>query len=201
MWIDALQNSTMDNFKEHDMVKRMLSEDIKFPVKLRPNLSLEDTELIAKINQIGRSSNGITDVCWRMVYYADLVLRREPFSLVEIGAGVGEFYAIVRALGYQGNYWIFDLPEVQEFQAEYLLEVQRRTGLKMLPFRLEYEFCISFYALGEFDDEVKTEYIENVVKRCPRGMIAWNPHSGASSEMPFDCEVMDQYDGSKLLLW
>ena len=110
MWVDALQESTVHNFKEHEMVKRMLSEDIKFPAGKRPNLSLETLELVTRIDQIGRSSTDITDVCWRMLYYANLVLRREPISLVEIGGGIGEFYALIRALGYKGDYFIYDLP-------------------------------------------------------------------------------------------
>src|SRR3989304_5582675 len=72
LWIEALQQSTVENFKEHPMVKRMLSEDVEFPVELRPGLSMDEVERIAVIDQIGRGSVGITDVAWRMVYYADL---------------------------------------------------------------------------------------------------------------------------------
>lgn len=201
LWTEALQESTANNFKEHTMVKRMLSEDVEFPLELRPELSMDELERIAVIDQIGRSSVGITDVAWRMVYYADLILRREPSSLVEIGGGVGEFYAVIGALGYRGDYYIYDLPDVSKFQIKYLAEVEWQTGLHLPVGILHHEFCVSFYALGEFDDDTKDWYIKNVLKECPHGMIAWNPHSGASEEIPFECEVMEQYDGSKLLTW
>jgi len=119
-WIEALQASTPYNFKDHPMVKRMLG-DFEWPTDFLPSLSVNIQTLITTIDDIGRQEKGfISGVAWRMIYYARQVLSRNPESIVEIGGGVGEFYAIMRALGYQGDYCILDISEVQHFQQTYL---------------------------------------------------------------------------------
>lgn len=194
-WIAALGESTVHNFKEHPMVKRMLGE-IEFHEPVMEGLDLGTLSLLAKIDHIGYLDVAhpltISDTAARMVYYARKVLERNPKSIVEIGGGVGQFYAVLRALGYEGEYYIFDLPEVQAFQRAYLAEVGKQTGL-YLPQKLNYDFCVSFYALGEFDDQLKDWYIENVIRKCRHGFVIWNPHSGASKEIPFDCKVSPEY--------
>lgn len=203
-WIAALQASTVHNFKDNAMVQRMLGEITwTGPVLLRG----VDMELIKEIDNIGRSVPGegeISGACLRMMYYAVQVLKEKPREIVEIGGGVGEFYAILRALGYTGKYYILDLPDVKMFQHYYLDEVARRTGLDVSQ-NINRGFCVSFYALGEFDDETKNWYIDNVVSKCKHGLIIWNPHSGASEEIEFRCNVSpEQYTthpGNKVLSW
>lgn len=205
-WIRALEGSTVHDFKENEVVKRMLGE-IEWPTAFLPMITSYERELITVIDNIGKAVPGeISGVGWRMTYYACQVLLREPASIIEIGGGVGEYYAITRALGYRGDYWIADLSEVQRFQRKYLKEVSSRTGLHtelQIPDR--FDMCVSFYALGELDDERKDWYTKNVIKHCPRGFIIWNPHSGASTEIPFECEVKDEYpllsEGNKQLEW
>lgn len=203
-WIEALQGSTVHNFKENQMVQRMLG-DFEWPGPWTADI---DLELLEKIDNIGRAIPcELSGPGWRMAYYADSVLARNPKSIVEIGGGVGQFYAVLRALGYMGRYFIFDLPDVKQFQAAYLSEVERQTGLA-LPFYQypkSYDFCVSFYALGEFDDELKSWYIDHVVTKCPHGFVVWNPHSGASAEVNFPCRITDEYpllkSGNKQLEW
>ena len=186
------------------MVKRMLGE-IEWPREFILELRVEEYRLVQIIDEIGRSrKGGITDVCWRMVYYAKQVLERHPISIVEIGGGVGQFYAVMRALGYTGDYYISDLPSVMLFQNAYLRAVHYETGLHTSQV-LHFDFCVSFYALGEFDDELKEWYMEMVVSKCPHGFALWNPHSGASAEVPFECTIKDEYPllnpGNKQLEW
>lgn len=204
MWIQALQSSTVHNFKDHPMVRRMLGE-IEWPLSIPGGI---DLELLTRIDNIGRSApSGISGTALRMIHYAQKVLVRTPPSIVEIGGGVGQFYAVIRALGYTGRYFIFDLPEVREFQAAYLAEVERQTGLSLPYFQYPkpYDFCVSFYALGEFDDETKARYVEHVVRKCPHGFVVWNPHSGASDVIDFPCRATDEdpllAPGNKQLEW
>jgi hypothetical protein len=173
------------------MVQRMLGE---FDPGIYAGL-VESFPLIEQIDNIGRKLPGpVSGAGLRMLYYARQVLKKDYSSIVEIGGGVGEFYAILRAIGYRGDYMILDLPEVQEFQRRYLVEVEKVTGLRLpLYTRIYYEACISFHALGEFDDGTKRHYIENVVKYCDHGFMIWNPHSGASQEIPFECKVTPEY--------
>jgi FkbM family methyltransferase len=203
-WTTALQESTVHTFKDHPMVRRMLG-NFEWPLPVPNNI---DLELLTRIDNIGRTvPSGISGPALRMIHYAQRVMARRPSSIVEIGGGVGQFYATLRALGYTGRYFIFDLEEVKEFQDCYLAEVERQTGLSLPRFRYpaSYDFCVSFYALGEFDNETKAWYVENVVRKCPRGLIVWNPHSGASETIPFRCTVTDedplQCPGNKQLEW
>lgn len=205
-WVKALAESTAHNFKEHPMVKRMLGEVdpyTVFPIAI----SGDEWNLIKTIDEIGfKKPDCPTPNAFRMVYYGQKILRQSPTAIVEIGGGCGEQYAILRALGYKGTYWIYDLYPVFQFQNKYLTEVNRLTGLdtsltpKPVP-----DFCMSMYALGEFDDETKTQYIESVVKKCPHGLIVWNGHSGASNEINFKCKIEDENPmtspGNLLLTW
>lgn len=196
MWIEALQESTVHNFKEHPMVKRMLSEVDRGTFEYEP---LDDCTLplVQQIDHIGytKETHMIDGACERMIYWAQQVLKRNPKSIVEIGGGVGEFYAILRALGYKGEYGIYDLIQVEYFQKKYLKEVSKVTGLNLdvrfAPAALpegyketEADFLCSFYAFGEFDDETKEWYVENIINHVVHGLIVWNPHSGASSDFP-----------------
>lgn len=205
-WIEALEASTVHNFRENPMVKRMLG-DIVWPIKHLPTIIDRERELITAIDNIGRTEPGsISGTGWRMTYYACQVMHRKPRAIIEIGGGVGEFYAIMRAIGYRGQYWIVDLPEVQRFQKKYLEKVTELTGLHTeLELADRFDMCVSFYALGEFDDELKAYYIKHIVNECPRGFVIWNPHSGATADVPFKCEIKDEYpllaEGNKQLEW
>lgn len=203
-WIQALQESTVHNFKDHSMVRRMLGV-IHWPEPIPQGI---DLELLTRIDNIGCSQpswHSISGTALRMIHYAQKVLERNPSSIVEIGGGVGQFYATLRALGYTGDYYIMDLSEVVAFQHLYLAEVERQTGLSLPLTAHGFDFCVSFYALGEFDDETKIWYIENVVTQCPHGLVIWNPHSGASDIINFPCRVTDESpllrSGNKQLEW
>jgi hypothetical protein len=203
-WTAALQSSTVHNFKDHPMVKRMLGE-IQWPLPVPQGV---DLELLTRIDNIGRSQpSEISGTALRMIHYAQKVIERNPLSIVEIGGGVGQFYATLRALGYTGRYFIFDLEAVKEFQDRYLSEVERQTSLSLPRFQYprSYDFCVSFYALGEFNDETKAWYVEHVVRRCPHGFVIWNPHSGASDVIDFPCSITEENPllskGNKQLKW
>lgn len=188
-WVKALQESTVHNFKEHPVVKRMLGEVIwKLHASDAGEAFYSKWHLINHIDNIGYNKETIAkDEHWsggtllRYVYYAQQILKRNPSSICEIGGGVGQFYAILRALGWKGSYYIMDLTAVQEFQYKYLAEVSRQTGLQLHLTRNSPEMLISFYALGEFDDETKESYRE-LIESVQRGYIVWNPHSGANGK-------------------
>jgi hypothetical protein len=203
LWIDALKESTVENFGENLMVKRMLGEVNAFDYYPIIGAINEPTwEKLFQIQTLGGDFKGIVA---RMIYYGQQVLKTNPSHICEIGGGVGQMYAVLRALGYEGKYFIFDLVEVKEFQRKYLDEVTKRTGLNTDLDYGEFDFCYSAYCLGELDDETKDWYIENVVKNCWHGLIIWNPHSGASDKIRFDCNVEPEYPltspNNKILSW
>src|SRR5689334_2254616 len=89
-WIAALNECTVHNFKEHPMVRRMLSLDMDVDpwYDLFQAIAQETADLINKIDLIGGDSypKGAT---LRMMYYAQQIIARNPSSICEIGGGVG----------------------------------------------------------------------------------------------------------------
>ena len=203
-WVDILELSTVDNFARRPMVQRMLSINApKHPYnKLNP-LEESRINLIASLG--GLSFIDLRFDVQRMIYYAQRVLKENPTHIVEIGGGVGQFAAILSALGYEGKYYIYDIPQVNKFQRVYLDSIYDELGVFVQMEKGDFDYCVSFYALGEFEDSVKYWYIENIVKKCPHGLIAWNPHSGASDIITFPCRVepepVQSHPNNKLLVW
>lgn len=209
-WVKALQESTVHNFKEHPVVKRMLGEiDIDLFHPARPGFPPLQLfwKTILTIEDIGKVTDwGMTGTAYRYLYYAQEILKRNPTRICEIGGGVGQFYAILRAIGYTGEYYIEDLPEVNKFQRKYLKEVKSQTGVECpLKYHIKPNFVVSFYAFGEFDDELKKEYFNKVIKWVKHGYIAFNPHSGASDDLSLfkhDIKVTPGLEpGIKIVEW
>lgn len=194
-WIKALQESTVHNFKEHPGVKRMLSLDYDKDIFAHQTYLQVDKykkdvwSNLCTIRDLG-GANDCDFWFYRMLHYAHEILSRSPSSICEIGGGVGQFYAILRALGWDGlSYNIVDLPEVISFQKEYLHEVQMASNINQMcslsfgmPYITDFDLLISFYALGEFDNETRQQY-KNLIDNTPHGYIAFNPHSGASDSL------------------
>jgi hypothetical protein len=203
LWVDALKESTVENFGENLMVKRMLGEVNAFDYY--PILGAVNEPTWEKLFQIQTLGGDFKGIIARMIYYGQQVLKSNPSHICEIGGGVGQMYAVLRALGYDGKYFIFDLVEVKEFQRKYLDEVTKRTGLNTDLEYGDFDFCYSAYAYGEFDDETKEWYRREIIKETPHGLIIFNPHSGASKEIGFDCKVEDEYPitspNNKMLTW
>lgn len=191
-WVKALSESTVHNFKEHPGVRRMLSLDLDRmifwdQVQKWANGDMKLVGTVAQIDLIGYEKPPTilpTGICFRYIYYAKEIMKRNPSSICEIGGGVGQFYSTLRALGWEGEYYIEDLPEVESFQSIYLRKVMAQTGLYLkqaIDLTSPYFLC-SFYALGEFDNETKQSY-EKLIDGAEHGYIAFNPHSGASDSL------------------
>lgn len=153
LWKSELKKLSEDpelfkNFKQNDLVKRMLGSSNLFGSFLE---RIKDKDFpwkeIERIDQIGNPThvvdvNGykISGICLRYLYYADKILNEiEKLSLneiqmVEIGGGYGGYCSILNALAVGRSikieiYGIFDLPEVQDFQEKYINET------------IEYQYC------------------------------------------------------------
>lgn len=208
-WEDALRASTVDNFRDNPIVQRMLCEpkgELFDP--LLPTLTDEQLADLQFIDRIGFTGAppAATGLLKRHVFYAAKVIEQNPSGIVEIGGGLGHFLAVLVALGWRGDYQSLDRFQVRRFQENFLQTVQARTGLPVLrPLPEGIPFVVSFYALGEFDDETKKWFFRNVIEKSEHGMVVWNPHSGASREIPFPCKVETEQPltglGNKLLTW
>ena len=210
-WSEALTIRSLRDFREHPSVLRMMGgiDDGVFD-HLTPELHPTVWGYVDAVDSIGFSQAPPTrtGLILRLLFYAINVLERQPPSIIEIGGAVGHFLALLVALGWRGEYTCHDLPAVSKFRETFLGEVEARTGL---PTRRPavtgppFPFVCSFYALGEFDDETKARYINDVVLKSDHGLVVWNPHSGASPEIGFPCHVEIECPltglGNKLLTW
>lgn len=133
----------------------------------------------------------ISNISLRYIYYANKILdliNSTNVKFVEIGAGYGGLCSIINIIARYRNikideYAIYDLPEVQQFQKHYLKTLFKSIDIfnfldcnSLNTFSGNYDFCISCYALGEFDNETKANYIVNVISKIKNGLIIWNPH-------------------------
>ena len=138
----------------------------------------------------------ITCTFLRYVYYANKILdnlsKYKDIRIVEVGGGYGGFCAIMHLLARFRNitiakYDIYDLPEAQKLQRKYLEITMAKSpfGIQNIAFLdsnnveaydCQHNFCISFYALGEFETTTKNKYIDNVVSKTEHGFILWNPY-------------------------
>jgi hypothetical protein len=138
----------------------------------------------------------------RFIYYAnkvlDIIEHYPSKSIVEIGAGYGGFCATIQIIARHraiklDSYFIFDLPNVLNFQRHYLREtivankyfdnIKYMYAADVARFKITSDFAISFYALGEFDDATKKSYIENIISNVAHGLVIWNPHSGSGDSL------------------
>ena len=191
------------SFKSNDWVKRMIGTSSLEGLFISEDQNLPWSE-IEKIDQIGNppetevilNSYRVSTITLRYVYYANRILELikdyQRIRIVEIGGGYGGMCAILNCLAKNkkikiDEYAIYDLNGVQEFQNYYLSQVKLTSdiGINLVnfldskdldAFNGNYDYLISFYALGEFDDTTKYAYINKVISKVKNGFILWNPH-------------------------
>lgn len=204
-WQKALNESTIDNFKQHPAVIRMigLEDDHQQFAPLIQNLEIpwKDIETIDRIGKppvcIVINSCKISGVCLRYIYYADKILKKlseiDARIVLEIGGGYAGLFSVLSLIkNYRrikiDNYTISDLPESNAFHFKYLKETVGDSIIRgfnstvinhIKENKTNFQYIISFYALGEFDNKTKEDYIHNVISKIPHGFIVWNAHSGA----------------------
>jgi len=193
------------NFKSQEQIIRMVgasSLEGLFSSRLQDyGFRWEEIEQIDNIGNPPQTENignsKISTITLRYLYYANIILDKikenSEIRIVEIGGGYGGFCSIMDYLANFrrikiDHYSIYDLPGVQSFQKYYLNEVidfNKEFGIKNLGFldsqnlnlfTNDHNYLISFYALGEFDEKTKYNYIDKVVSKVDHGFILWNPH-------------------------
>lgn len=195
--------SNFSSFKSNDWVKRMVGTSSLEGLFISEDRSLPWSE-IEKIDQIGHppetevilNSYRVSTITLRYVYYANKILESikdySRIRIVEIGGGYGGMCGILNCLAQNqkikiDEYAIYDLDGVQEFQNYYLNQVKLISDIginsvnflnakDLDSFNGNYDYLISFYALGEFDDTTKYAYINKVISKVKNGLILWNPH-------------------------
>jgi phospholipid N-methyltransferase len=112
-------------------------------------------------------------------------------NILEIGGGYGGFCSILHVMAEDrkikiDEYSSFDLLEAQKLQKYYLGKTIHKSdyGIQKTTFKDQkdienfentYNYCVSFYALGEFPKEIQNKYIKCVVSKISHGFIIWNP--------------------------
>ena len=87
-------------------------------------------------------------------------------TIVEIGAGYGALAKVIRRLGFEGRYVIFDLPEFEYLQQWYL----GRLGIKaewgpIAPGHFRCDLLIALWSLSEMKETTQDEYLSGLLPR------------------------------------
>jgi len=111
-------------------------------------------------------------------------LNLKTVRIIEIGGGYGAQAVILLELAKTFNlniedYCIIDLEEVTYLQNKYLTAVKKEKDVECLTIEelnldKNFNFLISNYAFGEFNDHWKNLYIDRVIKRIAHGYLIWN---------------------------
>ena len=114
-------------------------------------------------------------------------LKLDDKDIIEIGAGYGGQYVVLRQYATPKSYTIIDLPDVIELQKKYIeannlydIDVNFYS-IETLP-ELSGDLLISNYALSECVARVQDIYIEKVINNCKRGYILHNNFEGYSHD-------------------
>lgn len=210
---EALGRCTVDNFKTDPAVRRMLSCDLDVDYRdALAELDFKQWAAIRTLDGIGmgqEQSDHITSAGARFVHWALQILKRQPTSIIEIGGGCGQLYATLRTLGWKGSYRTIDQPRVIEFQERYVTRAAELLGwgVYWLDIDIAKSMLVSFYALGEFTDEIRQHYVDTVIRHCSSGLIVWNPGDYATKEPPFSWpyemapEVPLTGEGNQVISW
>jgi putative sugar O-methyltransferase len=106
-------------------------------------------------------------------------------KIVEIGAGYGGQAAILDKLIPNLEYFIFDLPLVQELIGKYLSSLGMRNFTHMSLAdsiaNREFDLVISNYAFSELPRNLQIEYLEKVLLKSKNGYLIMNSGRGNST--------------------
>jgi hypothetical protein len=84
-------------------------------------------------------------------------------SILEIGGGFGEMCRLARALGFEGQYTIYDFPEMNVLQNLYLEQTCGMDGIKCIskPDFPKVDLLVSMNALSEMSLETRDEILKS----------------------------------------
>lgn len=114
-------------------------------------------------------------------------INLEGIDIVEIGAGYGGQYTVLRQYATPKSYTFIDLPEVLKLQKKYI-ESNNLDDIELnfysytsLP-KISADLVISNYALSECIKSIQDLYIEKVINNCKKGYITHNNFEGYTHE-------------------
>jgi len=112
-------------------------------------------------------------------------LKLDGMDIVEIGAGYGGQYTVLRQYAKPKSYTIIDLPEVIKLQRKYIKQ-QKLDDIELNFYSLDNlpeltgDLLISNYAFSECVKEIQDIYIQKIINNCKRGYVIHNNFEGYS---------------------
>lgn len=110
-------------------------------------------------------------------------LKLDDMDIVEIGAGYGGQYTVLRQYAKPKSYTIIDLPEVIKLQRKYIKQ-QKLDDIELNFYSLDNlpeltgDLLISNYAFSECVKEIQDKYIQKIINNCKRGYVIHNNFEG-----------------------
>ena len=116
-----------------------------------------------------RTSGNLIHQAYHLKQWLDRTGQRleDMSSIVEVGAGYGAMTYICRRLGFNGHYYIYDLPELVQLQTYYLSDMDSITWynqsiLDIDFYRLSCDLFIASHSLCEIPIDERERYLSQV---------------------------------------
>lgn len=133
----------------------------------------------------GWTSGNLIHQMYHLKQWLDLTKQnlKKMISIVEVGGGYGAMALLCRRLGFEGQYSIIDLPELQQIQEWYL---SRTIGTENISWWFVPKYCdllIGLHSIGEMPISERESILSEVV-----------PHEYLFAFMP-------EFDGANNIEW
>ena len=104
--------------------------------------------------------------------------------IAEIGGGYGGQASVLNLMQAYGNYYIYDLPDVQKLIQQFSSRVST-ANLNILDLahesEMNFDLLISNYAFSELPRDLQIQYLEKVIVKASRGYMLMNSGFGNST--------------------
>ena len=138
-------------------------------------------------------------------YNADHLLKYDEFNdiseikemktIVEIGGGYGDMASLIHKFGFEGDYYMFDFPEIHELQKYYL----GRQGFSHIKYISDVEevpesanLTIGTWSLSEMKDELRDGIIDKI--NSEHWLITYQNNIFGNSNHKYFVEKFDEID-------
>jgi hypothetical protein len=171
-------------------------ESTQYILQKGSSVILEKLEIFRRLDQFGNPViNTIPGVgrfsgtTLRYIVIADHIMKLFDLPLnpiiAEIGAGFGGQCYILSQVQSFSDYYIYDLPEVEEL-IEKMMRALSVEKVYLMPVDAslpeeKIDLLISNYAFSECDRETQLDYFERVLKKSDRGYLIFNKVSSLDS--------------------
>lgn len=174
VWTSIMSVPLMSNHKHSEYIRICLNAAIQQPeyydALIEPMIGMSEEDhakFYSMFSDIKTTMNRIQLLGHLLYNNIDSKMISQMDSIVEIGAGAGDLADIIYKLGFKGQYYVYDFPELQTVQ-KYLHD--RTIGENVVNYiqssdeikDKKHDLVIATWSLTEMPLELRNEVIENI---------------------------------------